>query len=134
MCVFDIGIRIVINAIALVAALRIVPGARFEGEWWQLVLLAAVFGLVNAYLRPIVRLLSLPLNLIAFGAVGLVVNTAMVLVAALIGDALELGFSLGGWPPGPFGLETLIAAFLTSLVLGAVSTLLAIVRLATPRI
>ena len=130
----ELGIRILINAIALVAAVRLVPGATFTGEWWQLALLAAIFGLVNAYLRPIVKLMSLPLSLVTFGLVGLVVNTGMVLVAAALGDGLDLGFSLAGWPPDQIGLDTLVAAFLTSLVLSAVSALMALVRLATPRI
>ena len=130
----ELGIRILINAIALVAAVRLVPGATFTGEWWQLALLAAIFGLVNAYLRPIVKLLSLPLNLVAFGVVGLVVNTGMVLIAAALGGNLDLGFALAGWPPDNFGLDTIVAAFLTSIVLSAVSTVMALVRLATPRI
>lgn len=130
----ELGIRILINAIALVAAVRIVPDATFTGEWWQLAVLAAIFGVVNAYLRPIVKLLSLPLSLVTFGLVGLVVNTGMVLVAAALGDTLDLGFSLAGWPPDEIGLDTLVAAFLTSLVLSAVSALMALIRLATPRI
>jgi len=56
----DIAIRTLINAVALVAAVQLVPGAVFEGEWWQLAAVAAIFGLINAYLRPIVKLLSLP--------------------------------------------------------------------------
>ena len=130
----ELGIRILINAIALVAAVRIVPDATFTGEWWQLAVLAAIFGVVNAYLRPIVKLLSLPLSLVTFGLVGMVVNTGMVLVAAALGDTLDLGFSLAGWPPDEIGLDTLVAAFLTSLVLSAVSALMALIRLATPRI
>jgi uncharacterized membrane protein YvlD (DUF360 family) len=50
----EIGIRILVNAIALVAAIRFVPIVTFEGEWWQLALLAIIFGLVNAYIRPVV--------------------------------------------------------------------------------
>ena len=130
----ELGVRILINAIALVAAVRLVPGATFTGEWWQLALLAVIFGLVNAYLRPIVKLMSLPLSLVTFGLVGLVVNTGMVLVAAALGDSLDLGFSLAGWPPDQIGLDTLVAAFLTSLVLSAVSAVMSLVRLATPRI
>jgi len=130
----EILARIVINAIALVAAIRLVPGAAFEGDIWKLVVLAAVFGVVNAYLRPIVKLLSLPLNLITFGIVGLIINTAMVLVAAAISDNLNLGFTLGGWPPGAIELDTVIAAFLTSVVISLVSAILALVRLAAPRI
>lgn len=130
----DIGVRIVINAIALIAAVRLVPDAAFEGEWWQLVAVAAVFGIVNAYLRPIVKLLSLPLTLVVFGVVGMIINTAMVMVVAAISDNLGLGFTLGGWPPGAIELDTIIAAFLTALLVSVISTLAAVLRLAAPRI
>ncbi|CAN5764288.1 phage holin family protein [soil metagenome] len=130
----ELLIRVLVNAIALVAAVRLVPGAAFSGEWWQLAALAAIFGLVNAYLRPIVKLVSLPLSIVTFGLVGFVINAVMVLVSAAISDNLDLGFTLGGWPPGAIDLDVIIAAFLTSLVISVVSTLLAIVRMATPRI
>lgn len=128
----DFVVRILINAIALVAAVRLVPGAEFVGDWWRLAVLAAVFGLVNAYLRPIVKLLSLPLTLVSFGLVGLIINTAMVLVSAAISDNLHLGFTLGDWPPGAIEIDTLVAAFLTALVISVVSTILALFRRIVP--
>lgn len=134
LALLDFVIRLVVNAIALIAAIYIVSGAEFRGDWWKFVIVAAVFGLVNAYLRPIVKLLSLPLNLLVFGLVGLIVNTAMILVTAAISDNLKLGFTLAGWPPGQITLDVIIAAVLTSIVVSAVSALLAFVRLVTPRI
>lgn len=130
----DIGVRIVVNAIALVAAIRLVPNVAFNGEWWQLGLLAIVFGLVNAYIRPLVKLLSLPLTFVTFGLIGLVINTAMVLLAAGLSDNLQLDFTLAGWPPGSIDLDVVIAAFLTSVVLSVVSMIMSFVRLAAPRI
>ena len=133
MSLLDIVIRVVINAVALIAAVYVVPGATFSGDLWKLIALAAIFGLVNAYLRPIVRLLSLPLTLLVFGLVGLIINTAMVLLTALIGDSLKLGFTLAGWPPGRIDLDVIIAALLTAVVVSVVSALLAVVRMVTPR-
>lgn len=130
----DLLVRVVINGIALVAAIRFVPGAAFDGDLWKLIALAIVFGLVNAYLRPIVKMLSLPLNLITFGIVGLVINVAMVMVSAAISDNLSLGLTLGGWPPGAIELDTLIAAFLTSLVISVVSAVVALIRKLAPGI
>ncbi len=129
-----LALRIAVNAIALVAAVRFVPNVAFEGDLWHLAAVAAIFGLVNAFLRPIVKLLALPLSLFTFGLVGLVINTGMVLVAAAISDNLGFGFSLAGWPPGAIDLDVIIAAFLTSAVLSIVSAMLALVRLAAPRI
>ena len=131
---FEIIVRVAFNAIALVAAVRIVPDAEFKGDWIQLAILAAIFGIVNAYLRPIVKLLSLPLTLLTFGIVGFVINAGMVLITAAISDNLSLGFRLAGWPPGNIDADVLIAALLVSLVVAAFSTLLAFVRLAAPRV
>jgi len=132
--VLDIVIRVVVNAIALIAAINLVPGVMFTGDWWKLIALAAVFGVINAYLRPIVKLLSLPLTLLVFGLVGLIVNTAMVLVTALISDSLKLGFTLAGWPPGRIDLDVIVAALLTAIVVSIVSALLAVVRMVAPRL
>ena len=128
----DLAIRVVIIAIALVVAVRVVPAARFEGEFWQLAAVAAIFGLINAYLRPIVKLLSLPLNLVSFGLVGFLLNAALLMLLALISGQLTLDFTLAGWPPGPIDLDVIVAALLTSLVVSAVSTALALVRRLAP--
>jgi putative membrane protein len=130
--VFEFVIRTLINAIALIAAVRIVPNVTFAGDLPQLLLLAVIFGLVNAFVRPIVKLLSLPLNMLTFGLVGFVINAGMVMLAAAISDNLDLGFALAGWPPGPIGLDVLVAALLVSIVLSVVSALAAFVRMATP--
>jgi putative membrane protein len=130
--VFEFAIRTLINAIALIAAVRIVPNVTFSGDLPQLVVLAIIFGLVNAFVRPIVKLLSLPLNMLTFGLVGFVINAGMVMLAAAISDNLDLGFTLAGWPPGSIGLDVLLAALLVSIVLSVVSALAAFVRMATP--
>jgi putative membrane protein len=130
--VFEFAIRTLINAIALIAAVRIVPNVTFSGDLPQLVVLAIIFGLVNAFVRPIVKLLSLPLNMLTFGLVGFVINAGMVMLAAAISDNLDLGFTLAGWPPGAIGLDVLVAALLVSIVLSVVSALAAFVRMATP--
>jgi putative membrane protein len=128
----DIVIRVVIIAVALIAAVFLVPGAEFAGEWWQLAVIAAIIGLINAYLRPIVKLLSLPLNLIGFGLVGFVINTGLLLLVAFVSGQFDLGLSFAGWPPGAFDLDVVVAAFLTSLVISIVATVLALVRVLAP--
>ena len=132
----DLLLRVVINGIALVVAVQFVPDVRAPSDILKLGLLAIVFGLVNAYLRPIVKALSLPLTIVTFGLVGLVINAAMVIVAAAISDNLRLGFALGGWPLNDpsIGIDTLVAAFLVSLVISIVAAVMALVRRLTPGI
>ncbi len=131
---FEFVVRVLVNAIALIAAIELVPNVTFTGQWWQLLVLAAIFGVINAYIRPVVKMLSLPLSLLTFGLIGIVVNIALVLLAAFIGGWFHVGFTLAGWPGGHFKIDTIIAALLTSIVIGIISAVMAFVRLATPRV
>lgn len=92
-------VRLLINAAALWVAARLVPGIVFEGTG-SLLLAALLIGLVNALIRPVVILLTLPLTILTFGLFLLVVNAAMFgLVAWMLpGFSVEGFFSaLFGW-------------------------------------
>lgn len=130
----DFVVRVLINAVALIVAVEFVPKIKAPTEIWQLLVVAAIFGVINAYLKPIVKLLSLPLNLFAFGLVGFVINTAMLLLLALVSSQFKLGFSIAGWPQGAFSVDVIVYAFIASLVISIVSTALAMVRMVVPRI
>ncbi len=124
--VLDILIRIAINAVALLVAVELVPGISFDfgSEWWKLALVALLLGVINTYLRPIVRLLALPINLLTMGLVGLAINTGMVLLLALASDQLRLGFTIHGWPVSAFSIDVVWAAFLASIVISIVALVL----------
>lgn len=126
--VLDILIKIGINAAALLAAVELVPGIGFDfgSQWWKLGLVALLLGVINTYLRPIVKLLALPINLLTMGLVGLVINAGMVLLLALASDQLRLGFTINGWPIRPFTLQVIWAAFLASVVISVVALVLSL--------
>ncbi len=125
----DFLIRLIINSLAILAVVRFVPGIEFDvGEgWWRLIGVALILGVVNSYLRPIVKLLALPISLFTLGAVGIVINVAMLLLVAFVSEELRLGFTIAGWPEGPFTLDVIVAGFLASLLISVVSTALSIV-------
>ncbi len=126
--VIDVLVKIAINAVALLAAVELVPGLSFEfgPNWWKLLLVALILGVINTYLRPIVKLLALPINLLTMGLVGLVINTAMVLLLAVASDQLRLGFTIHGWPVRAFTIEVVWAAFLASIVISVVALVLSV--------
>lgn len=129
----DILVRIGINAVALALAIKLVPNVGFTGDWPQLVGLAIVFGIVNGLIRPVVKLLSLPLTIVTFGLIGFVINTAMVLLAAGLSDRLGFGLTLGGWPvDGNLDIDTIIAALLVSIVISIVSLVVSMTRRLVP--
>ncbi len=133
----DFLVRLAINAVAVFVAVQLVPGVDFEDlsrDWWKLLVVALILGAVNAYLRPIVRLLALPISLMTMGLVAFVINTALLLLVAFLSNELDLGFTLAGWPGGALELDTIVAAFLGSLVITLVSTVLGLVRTLAPGI
>ncbi len=91
-------IRLIITMVALWLAARIVPGMHIAGAG-TMIAAAFLLGLVNALVRPVVILLTLPLTIVTLGLFLLVVNAAMLgLVAALLG-----GFSIAGFWSALFG-------------------------------
>jgi putative membrane protein len=76
-------------AIAVTAAL--IPSVDIDGGVFSLLGVAALFGLVNAIIGPILRLLSLPLLLITFGLFALVINAALLGITAGLSDVLDVG-------------------------------------------
>lgn len=115
-------IRVVVNAIALWIATLIVGGVDVTarttaGDIGTLLLVGAIFGLVNAILKPIALLFSLPLVVLTLGLFVLVVNALLFWLIAAISDGLDLPFTVDGfWP-----------AFWGALVVSVVSWLLSIV-------
>lgn len=108
--------RLLINAAALWAATRLVPGISFDGDWRLLLAVALVFGVLNVALRPILILLTLPLFILTLGLFTFVLNAVMLWLTGRVSDALRLGFHVDG-----FG-----AAFLGALVVTVVSFLLSL--------
>jgi putative membrane protein len=118
----DVVIRIAINAAALLAAVALVPGVRFDfgGDWWKLALVALLLAVLNTFLKPILKLAALPVSMVTLGLAGLAVNAGMILLLALASSQLRLGFSIHGWPRGAFSAEVLWTAFLASIVISVV--------------
>jgi putative membrane protein len=106
----------ILNAAALWIAATLVPGLEFTGGVGRLLLLAAVFGLVNSTLKPLLAILTCPLIVVTLGLFTLVINAVMLLVTGWLSESWSLGLSVGGfW-----------AAFLGGLVVGLVSMVLSL--------
>ena len=87
--------RLVVHWLVLAAALALVAAlldsVEVSGGVIGLLGAALLFGLVDALLGPVLRLLSLPLTVITLGLFTLVVNAALLFVASGLSDALEVG-------------------------------------------
>ncbi len=81
-------IHVLSNAIGIWAAARLVPGIFFDGDWTWLILAGAVLGFVNFFIKPFVKIISLPLIWLTLGLFTVVINVLMLNLAADIVGAL----------------------------------------------
>ena len=103
-------IRLFVNALALSAAAYVVGGIQLSGEFTDVLIVALVFGLLNALLKPLLIVLSFPVILLTLGLFAFVVNGVMLLVTARLTEHLAV--------------DGLGSAVLGSLVVSVVSALL----------
>ena len=112
-------IRLAINFVAIYAAIAIMSGRGINpqsGDWVSLIWLALIFGVINAVLKPVLRVLTCPLIILTLGLGTLLINTLLFYLAGLIGARFGVGFTVDN-----FG-----AAFLGALIVSVVSFLLSI--------
>lgn len=112
-------IRVVISAIALWAATAVVGGISVTAASWgrqalTLLAVAVIFGIVNAVLKPIIKVLGCAFYVLTLGLIALVVNAALLLLTSRLAGALDL----------PFHVEWFWPAFWGAIIIGVVSWLL----------
>lgn len=125
-------VRVAIIAVSLLLAALLVPDIEIDwaddapGIVITLAALAIVFGLVNAFIRPIARFVSIPLNIATLGMFSVVLNAALLLgVAFLVDFVWGPLIVVGGYPPD-ISLQAVITAAVGSFIISGVSTALTI--------
>jgi putative membrane protein len=108
-------LRLLISALGLWAASALVPGVEIEGGW-TLLFAALVLGIVNAVVRPLAVLFTLPLTLLTLGLFLFVVNAGMFALTAALFD----GFRVSGFFAALFGaIVVSVVSWLASSFIGA---------------
>lgn len=113
-------IRLLINGVALYVALVIMQthGITLQStNWLSFLWLAVIFGLINAFLRPLLKALTCPLIILTLGLGTLLINTLLFYLAGLVGTNFGVGFTVDGFVP----------AFLGALIVSVVSFVLNLV-------
>ncbi len=108
-------LRALVSALGLWAATRWVPGIRIDNAG-TLILAGLLLGIVNAIVRPVVILLTLPLTVLTLGIFLLVVNTAMLALVAWILPGFHL--TGGFWTAFQAALIVWVAGWLASWLIG----------------
>ncbi len=108
-----------LNAAALALVTWILPGITLEAGSRQqqilsLMIVAAVFGVINAMVRPIVRVVTVPAILLTFGLFLWVINACMLMLTSWVATKLHALWVVGDWS----------SAFLGALLISVISVVL----------
>ncbi|MBI5641831.1 MAG: phage holin family protein [Nitrospirae bacterium] len=104
-------IKWVINTIAIMLAIKFIPGISYIGQWWGILIVSIIFGIVNTFIRPFIKFFAFPLVILTIGLFTFVINAMMLSITSWLSGQFHLGFHVEGFR----------AAFLGSLIISAVS-------------
>ncbi|RNL86198.1 phage holin family protein [Halostreptopolyspora alba] len=119
----SIIIRVVVNAVALWAAVLLIDGINVTAQSTadQIVVylaVGAIFGLVNAVIKPIVKTVGCAFYILTLGLIALVVNALLLMLTAWAADLLGLAFTVDGFWPAFWGaIVVAVVSWLLSLFL-----------------
>jgi putative membrane protein len=103
-------LQIIAGILGILLAERFIPGVIFTGDWKALAIAGGILGLLNFFIKPILKIITIPLRVLTFGLFGLIINMLMVWVVDIIFPELII--------PG------IINLFLTSLIIWILSIIL----------
>ena len=114
-------LRLAISAAALAVATAVLPGIQLTAgsttkQVLTLIAVALIFGVINAFLKPIIKTIGCLFYLLTLGLVALVVNALLLWLASVVAGWLKLPFHITGFVP----------AFLGALIIGVVTWLLSV--------
>lgn len=118
---------VVINIFALWLTTKLVAGFGYEGGEQTLAIAAVVFGVINLLIRPLIKLLLLPINLLTLGLLGWLVNVLMLYLLTILVSKIKLeafefpGFSYRGFLVPTLEISRFYCAVLTSFLINIVS-------------
>ena len=125
-------ISTIVNAVGLWAATLVVPQVKLtpyggDGLWETIgsfVVIGAIFGLVNAIIAPVIKVLAFPLYILTFGLIAFVINGALILMLAWFSTLLVANvFSIEGFTAEGLSIASLGWAILAAIVMSIASFL-----------
>ena len=96
-------LRLIITAVALWVATQVVPGIHYAGSPVTLLVVALLFGVVNALIGGVLRLFTLPITILTLGLFALVINALLLWLTGALSQSLGLGFHVEGFVPSFLG-------------------------------
>ncbi len=103
-------IRWFVNTVAVLIAAYLIPNISVA-NWWVAMWLVVLLGLINAIIKPILIILTLPINILTLGLFTWVINAGLVMFAS----SLIKGFDVGGfWSALGFSIILSLFSYLTA--------------------
>jgi putative membrane protein len=119
-------IRTIVIAIGVAAVAYFYPSISYDDDLATLAVVAVILGLLNAFVKPILKIFALPLNMMTLGLFGVVINAVLLIAVAFIADLAGFGFVVGGFPP-EFSFSTVVAAVVGAIGISIVATIVGMV-------
>jgi putative membrane protein len=116
----------IVAGIAFLVTAQVLPSITVGDDIPALAITVVTFGLVNALVKPIVKLLSLPLQWATLGLIGLIINGGLLLLTAWIAGQLDNEFAIAGFPPD-LSIEAVGTAIVGALIISVVTTVVGLV-------
>jgi putative membrane protein len=110
------------TAITFAVVSYLLPAIDYGGDVRGLVIVSIIAGLVNGLIKPIVKILSFPLNMMTLGLFGLIINAGLLLLIAWLSDLIGITFTIGDFPPD-FSANTIVTAIIGGIAISVVGSL-----------
>jgi len=123
-----IVLGIVVTAIAFAILTVLLPQVKYDGNYLHLAIIAVLFGIANGLIKPVVKLLSFPINLMTMGLFGIVINVVLFMGVAFVSQKfISFDFTIAGWPTHGLTFDVIGTALIASIALGIISAILGMV-------
>lgn len=120
-------IGIIATAVTFFIVAYFLPQIEFTGDIPQLLIIAVLFGVVNAFVKPFAKLLSFPINMATLGLFGIVLNAILLLAVGYVAaEFFNVPISIGGFPPN-LTVDAFVAALIGSIAIGLVGAVIGMV-------
>ena len=103
-------LQILGGILGLWLAVKFLPKVELEGSWQILILAGVVLGLINFFIKPVLKIITLPLRILTFGLFGLLINMAMIWLVTIFFPELKI--------------SGILSIFLTSIIVWILNILL----------
>ncbi len=116
----------IVAAVAIAITSIVLPQISYGDEPASLAVVAVIFGLVNGLVKPIVRLLALPLRMMTLGLISFVINGLLLLLVAWLSSKLGFTFTIDTFPPD-LSAATFVYAIVAAVIISVVTTAVGLV-------